>query len=150
MMAKKAAIVGLVIVAVVTSLGLGREIVVTSTADSGTGTFRWALEAAHSGDTIMFDPKVFPPDDPATIYPRTELQPIRCGNLTIDASNAGVIIDGKNIRSNWAAGLEIRSSNNVIQGLQIVNFSGAGIALFGGSQKNVIGGNRKLGVGPTG
>ena len=149
-MMKKAVIVGLLLVAIFTGVVLAREIVVTSTSDSGPSTLRAALQQVRSGDTITFDPAVFPPDDPATIYLRRALPPIRHGQLTIDASNAGVIIDGKNIRSNWAAGLEIRSSNNIIQGLQIINFSGAGIALFAGSQKNIIGGDRKLGVGPTG
>lgn len=147
---KKAVTVGLLFVVTLTCLGLGREIVVTSTADSGTGSFRWALQKARSGDTITFDTGTFPPENPATIYPRSELPPINCGNLTIDASNAGVIIDGKNIRSNWTAGLEIRSSNNIIRGLQIINFSGVGIGLFVGSQNNIIGGDRKLGAGPTG
>ena len=40
---------------------------VTSTADSGVGTLRQCLLDAASGDTITFDPGVFPPASPATI-----------------------------------------------------------------------------------
>jgi len=47
-MVKKAVIVGLLLVVTFTGEGLGREIVVTSTADSGTGSFRWALQTARS------------------------------------------------------------------------------------------------------
>ncbi|MEE8163634.1 MAG: hypothetical protein V3T92_06485 [Anaerolineae bacterium] len=37
-------------------------ITVTSTDDSGPGTLREALTTAVSGDVIVFDPTVFPPD----------------------------------------------------------------------------------------
>ena len=47
---------------------LGKTIVVSSTVDDGSGTLRRALLDAQSGDTITFDPVVFPPSDPATIY----------------------------------------------------------------------------------
>ena len=42
---------------------------------------------------------------------------------------AGVILDGTNAQGGWVSGLEIRSNENTIMGLQVVNFSGAGIAL---------------------
>jgi len=148
-MVKKAVIIGLLLVVVLTSVGLGREIVVTSTADSGTGSFRWALQMARSGDVITFDPAVFPPEDPATIYPRNELPPIHCGNLTIDASNAGVIIDGTRVPGDWNNGLQVYSDRNTVMGLQIVNFIGCGIAVCLGSY-NTIGGNRSIGARLTG
>lgn len=124
---------------------------VTSTADSGPGTPRQALLDAQSRDTITFDPSVFPPSDPATIFVTSILPGINQGNLTIDASNAGVILDGSNIPEEWAAGLQISSDGNTIQGLQIVNFSpGAGIVISGGAQNNMIGGDRSFGSGPLG
>src|SRR5574342_1253563 len=50
-----------------TSTPQGRTLLVTSPADSGPGTLRQALQDAQSGDTITFDPAVFPPDAPETI-----------------------------------------------------------------------------------
>lgn len=129
-------------------VGLARELVVTSTADTGTGSLRWALQSARSGDVITFAPKVFLPDDPATIYPRSELPPIRCGNLTIDASNAGVIIDGTHVPGDWNNGLQVYSDRNTVMGLQIVNFAGCGIVVAG--VHNTIGGDRRTGLGPIG
>lgn len=87
-------------------VGVGRELIVTTTADSGRGSLRWALLMARPGDVIKFDPTVFPPDEPATIYPRSELPHIHCGNLTIDASNAGVVLDGSKARGEWVSGSE--------------------------------------------
>lgn len=130
----------------------GRTIVVTSTADSGPGTLRQALLDAQRGDTITFDPTVFSPNAPATIYVTSSLPNITQGNLTIDGSNAGVILDGSSIPSigDLISGLEINSDGNIIQGLQIVGFSNAGIGLFGGAKHNLIGGDRGTGTGPLG
>ncbi|GAI26372.1 unnamed protein product, partial [marine sediment metagenome] len=129
----------------------GKAILVTSTADAGPGTLRQALLDARSGDTITFDPAVFPPSAPATIYLTSNLPSITQGNLTIDGSNAGVILDGSNISEDWVSGLEISSNRNTVQGLQIVNFSsGPGIHLCGGAQNNTIGGDRGIGSGPLG
>jgi hypothetical protein len=123
--------------------------VVNSTADSGPGTLRQALLDAQNGDTIAFDPTVFPPTAPVTIAVLSELPHIHQGNLTIDASNAGVILDGSSI-GNWAAGLEVSSNANTVQGLQFTNFNGAGIVLSGQARDNTIGGDRSLGSGPLG
>lgn len=142
-------IVGLLLVVVLSGVGLAKEIVVTSTADSGTGSFRWALQTARSGDVITFDPGVFPPSAPATIYPRSELPPITCGGLTIDASNAGVILNGGKMTTHEGRGLVVRSDGNTIQGLQIVSFAGSAIVLVGASH-NLIGGDRAIGTGPVG
>jgi len=128
----------------------GRQLVVNSSADSGEGTLRWALGIAQPGDVITFDQTIFPPNDPATIYPRSELPPIdQGGNLTIDASNAGVIIDGSNVPGDWNNGLQVYSSHNTVMGLQIVNFKGSGIAACSASY-NTIGGDRSVGLGPIG
>jgi serine protease inhibitor len=126
-------------------------IVVNSTADSGPGTLREALEDAESYDTITFDPTIFPPDAPATIAVMTQLPHIHESNLTLDASQAGVILDGSHAPGGWEAGLQIVSSEgNKIWGLQISHFSGPGIAISGGAKHNVIGGDRSLGAGPSG
>jgi hypothetical protein len=76
---------------------LGVTLLVTSNADSGPGTLRQALLDAQSGDTISFEPAVFLPSAPLTISLASGLPEIGQGNLTIDASNAGVILDGNNI-----------------------------------------------------
>ena len=130
--------------------GLGRTIVVASTADSGPGTLRQALLDAQNGDTITFDSTVFPPSTPATISLTSSLPHINQGNLTIDASNTGVILDGSNVPEAWGIGLEIASDGNTVRGLQVSNFSGTGIALSGGVQYNTIGGDRSIGTGPFG
>lgn len=125
--------------------------IVASPADSGPGTLRQAMEQAQSGDTITFDPAVFPPTAPVTISINSELPHIRQGNLTIDASNAGVILNGSNMPGDWTPGLQIVDSDaNTIQGLQISSFSGRAINISGDAQYNVIGGDRSVGAGPFG
>src|SRR3990172_7931110 len=132
-------------------LSQGRTLLVTSAADSGPGTLRQALLDAQNGDTITFDPAVFPPDAPVTIFTTSGLPQITQGNLTIDASNAGVILDGRNAHGEWQAGLEIVSSDaNIFRGLHITNFIGPGIALAGDAQYDIIGGDRSIGSGPFG
>jgi hypothetical protein len=132
----------------------GETIVVTSAGDSGPGTLRQALVDAEPGDVITFDTQVFPPGKPTTIFLINEdgdsaLPPINQGGVTIDASNAGVILDGSKATGDWVNGLEIYSDGNTIQGLQVVNFTGSGIVLCGGSH-NTIGGDRRIGAGPLG
>jgi len=126
-----------------------RTLQVSSTADSGPGTLRQALLDAGPGDNIAFDPTIFPPSAPATISLSEGLPEITQGNLTVDASNAGVILDGSAMTGSQH-GLSISSDGNTIRGLQVVGFSDAGIALYGGAQHNVIGGDRGIGDGPLG
>ncbi len=132
----------------------GRLVTVTSTADSGEGTLREALLRAIPGDVILFDPLVFPPDNPVTIYLKEQLPDLMRGGVTIDASNAGVIIDGTDVPSTysvWSGGLNISSNNNVIMGLHIVNFFeySCGISISRGTN-NAIGGDKNAGDGPLG
>jgi len=135
----------------VVARGSGATFVVTSIADSGPGTLRQALLDAQSGGTITFDPAVFPPEASATIYLASSLPPITQGGLTLDASNAGVVLDGSNITTPvFVHGLSIPSNSNIIRGLQIVGFSEAGIALGGDAKHNVIGGDQGIGSGPLG
>jgi len=121
---------------------------VTSTADHGPGTFRWHLENAVSGDTIIFDQSVFPPTSPAAITLDHQLPELRQGGLTIDASNAGVILNGRGLPEG-TDGLRITSDGNVVRGLQILHFAENGVSIWNGAH-NIIGGDRGLGSGPTG
>jgi len=130
----------------------GETITVTSAEEDGEGTLRQVLLDAHQGDTITFDTSIFPPDDPATIYFSNYVLPnISQGDITIDASNAGVILDGSYLpqggMNNY--GLRISSDRNTVRGLQIFNFEGSAIYLEGGSF-NTIGGDRSIGSGPLG
>ncbi|HEC33286.1 MAG TPA: hypothetical protein ENI37_01045, partial [Chloroflexi bacterium] len=122
---------------------------VVSTADSGAGTLRWCLENALSGDTIAFDPAVFPPTSPVTIALESELPHLSQGHLTVDASDAGVILDGSGL-SDGASGLVITSDGNVIKGLQILHFPENGVVISEGASDNLIGGDRSEGSGPMG
>ncbi len=129
----------------------GSSIVVTSSADSGPGTLRRAMEEAQPGDTITFDPAVFPPHAPQTIAVTDVLPGLGQGYVTIDASDAGVILDGSQLpRDTWIGGIEIVSDGNTIRGLQVVNFTGTGIVVALHGRGNTIGGDRGIGAGPTG
>jgi hypothetical protein len=120
---------------------------VTSTEDSGPDTLYACLQKARTGDIINFDPKIFPPKNPATIYVATALLMGGDGGITIDGSHAGVILDGSHAPKG-TYGFNILSDNNVIKGLQILNFPGGGIALSG--EHNTIGGDRSHGEAPLG
>ncbi|HUV28572.1 MAG TPA: NosD domain-containing protein, partial [Anaerolineales bacterium] len=124
-----------------------KVILVENTSDSGPGSFRQALTNAKSGDKIAFDPDVFDPEDPATISIKSGLPEIGQGFLIIDASNAGVILDGS---GSGAAGLAITSEWNTIQGLHIINFSRPGIIVWENAGFNTIGGDPQTGLGPLG
>jgi dockerin type I repeat protein len=124
--------------------------IVNSTSDSGTGSLRHAITNASPGDSITFDLSVFPPAGPDTIMLASPLPGLDQGNLVIDASDAGVVIDGSMISDSDADVIFISSNNNVIRGLLIKNYSKAGIALSGGAQNNTIGGDRNIGEGPSG
>lgn len=131
-----------------TSIPQGKSIQVISAADSGPGTLRQTLLDAQSGDTIIFDPIVFPPDAPEAIALTSDLPIITQGYLTIDASNAGIILDGSAVGGEMNSGLNIQADGVKVFGMQIVGFSGCGIELHG--HANAIGGNQQEGTGPLG
>jgi len=113
---------------------------VTSTADSGPGTLRACLQGAASGDRIDFDTAVFPLISPATIALTSgPLPDIAQGDLTIDASNAGVILDGSGLPS--GNGFRLTSNGNTIRGMQILNFPDHGVEICCGAQDNTISSN---------
>lgn len=130
--------------------GTAGTIVVSSALDRGPGSLRDALLDAREGDIITFDTAVFPPAAPVAISLASALPEITRDHLTIDASDAGVILDGSNVEDATASGLSISSSETTIRGLQIVDFPANGVLLHGGAQRNVIGGDRSAGVGPLG
>lgn len=122
---------------------------VSSVNDSGANTLRACLQNAAAGDVILFAPSVFPPADPQTITLSSELPWIEVDNLTIDASNAGVILNGSQV-ANDPMGLAISGVQHVtVQGMQILNF-GWGIVIGAGAQNCTIGGDRAIGAGPIG
>jgi len=126
-----------------------KSIVVTSTADSGPGTLRQALLDAENGDKLRFDTNVFQPNNPGTISITSgQLPTITQGSITVDASDAGVIIDGSTLQNCY--GFSIQSDSNVIKGLKIQNFPHAGIHLDESASYNIIGGNRNYGTGING
>jgi len=122
--------------------------IVNTTADGDEGSLRWCMQNAQKGDVITFDPSVFSPTAPATIELSDTLPYLTQGQVTIDASNAGVILNGNN-NPNVSAGIGINSDENVIRGLQILNIPSNGIYIDTGDN-NVIGGDRTKGAGPVG
>jgi hypothetical protein len=133
---------------------------VTSAADSGAGTLRQCLLGASANDTIAFDPAAFPPAAPVAITLASPLPLITLDGLTIDASDAGVILNGSGLLA--GSGLVISGANGVvIRGLRIQSFPTDGVQLTNGARntiiggetnaaRNVIGGNGRAGVALTG
>ncbi len=75
------------------------------------------------------------------------LPSIAQGGLTIDASDAGVVLDGSRL-SGGSSGLSIASDGNTVKGLHILRFPYAGIRIDGGASNNLItdiGGTAALG-----
>lgn len=77
--------------------GAARTLVVTTTADTGAGSLRQHLLDARAGDTIRFDPTVFRANAPASILLEDSLPTLSQGRITIDASDAGVFLDGSRV-----------------------------------------------------
>lgn len=123
--------------------------IVTSRLDSGPGSLRQALLDAQPNDRILFDPVVFPPANPAVIMILDPLPTLVQSGITIDGSDAGVILDGR-YAPGYSDGLLIRSDHNVIKGLQIIGFPDDAIELSGGASNNLIGGDWRVGRAPRG
>lgn len=104
-------------------------IVVNSTANSGPGTLRQAILDANAdgaANTITFDPAVFPSVSPASIDLTTALPAMSGAGDTIDATGAGVTLNGSALPAG-SIGLRIRASNITIRGLIIENMPNDGI-----------------------
>jgi CSLREA domain-containing protein len=91
---------------------------------------------AQSTDVIGFDPKAFPPAQPAAIALTATLPSLNSGNDAIDGGGAGVIVDGGHQTFNCFI---IESAENAIRGLQIQNCLTA-LLLEQNASANVIGG----------
>lgn len=78
----------------IAALQAEHEAWVTTTADSGEGSLREAMQQARPGTVIRFDPAVFPEANPATIMLKSGLPELATGEVTIDAQGAGAILDG--------------------------------------------------------
>lgn len=115
----------------------GKTLIVTSADDDGSGTLRQALQKANAGDTVIFDTLAFPPDNPKVIHLESTLPRLVQGNVTVDASNAGVIIEGSKISNGWNSAIQLLSNGNIIRGFQIANFSGAAIQISGGQNNHI-------------
>ncbi|MCP4711219.1 MAG: hypothetical protein GY869_21580, partial [Planctomycetes bacterium] len=116
---------------------------VTNTNDSGANSLRACILGLQSGATITFSLTTFPPATPTTIAPLSALPAIITNNITIDASNAGVILSGINL--GLVDGLVVDDARGVvIKGLQIVDFPGSGIRLQNGAGKNTSRGPNNL------
>ncbi|HNB51422.1 MAG TPA: right-handed parallel beta-helix repeat-containing protein, partial [Anaerolineales bacterium] len=123
--------------------------IITNPDNSGSGTLREALENVSDGDTITFDPGVFPPSSPVTIILTSELPSLTHNNVTLTAEDAGVILEG-GATSGGANGIIVTGSGNIVRGLRIQNFPAHGIYLAPGATGNTIGGDRTVGSGPYG
>ena len=79
----------------------------------------------------------------------SEMPYIAVDNLTIDASEAGVTLDGSALASD-SLGLAIYGAQGVtLRGLQIMNFN-VGVVLLSGATYTTLGGDRAIGAGPLG
>ena len=125
-----------------------QTMVVTSTADSRYGTLRWAISEANQGDTISFDATVFAPSSPVTIPLVSQLLGL-AGQVTIDGSNAGVVLDGSGCPAD-ADGITITTDGATVKGLQILFFDESSVSLSGDAKENTIGGDHPAGSAPCG
>lgn len=121
---------------------------VTSVADTtSSGTLRACMTSAVFGTVINFNTATFPPASPKVINLTSPLPPLDNGSVTIDASNAGVILEGG---GSVERAIEIGSSNNTVMGLHIRNFKNDGIVIGFPSQNNQVGGDHTIGAAPSG
>ncbi|HEY2775618.1 MAG TPA: hypothetical protein VGK20_16375 [Candidatus Binatia bacterium] len=123
----------------------------TLDTDAGTppaaGSLRFCMVSVRSGDTVAFDSTVFAvanADADTVINVLGELPALDQGNVTIDASERRVTVNGSGAGS--SAGLVIASDGNRIMGLSLTDFAGDGIRIDSG-MANVIGGPRSTGAG---
>lgn len=100
--------------------------------DSRHCSLREAILAANEGvgpDDIVFDTSVFIPQRPGVIELASMLPTISDGNTTIDASGAGVAVDGNQLIGDTTHGIFIQSSGNTLKAIRIQNIPGVAIAV---------------------
>jgi pectate lyase len=106
--------------------GAAAPTVVSTTANSGTGSLRDALTGG-SNRWIVFDPTVFPPDSETTINLSSTIDMRNNNNITIDGYGAQVRITGFGITTAQFTGPPsgaINVSNNLIfNNIKITNIS---------------------------
>ena len=136
------------------------DFMVTTTADSGEGSLRHAIEQANISaqhDSIQFNIPISDEDFNGEVWliqPETNLPVLESGGTIIDgfsqARNQGntntggpeIVLDGRHIEGDYDVGLRLHSSENIISGLVISGFQEYGIEIyFAGTNNNLIAGN---------
>ena len=95
-------------------------------------SLREAILAANDRegpDMVVFDTLVFQPVEPGVIELTTMLPGIGDGYTTIDASGAGVIVDGSALDGTDTHGFFVTSSGNTLRGIQLQNVPGVGVVI---------------------
>ncbi len=131
-------VAGIVLGVLPASAQTAHEWSVTSDADAGSGTLRWAIDGANESpqhDVIRFESAM-------TIRPRTPLPSLRGAGISIIGSDGAhspevaprVWIDGSSAGD--AAGLELFGASGEVRGLGIVGFDRYGIGVIGAEAAN--------------
>ncbi len=119
-------------------------------------TLRRALELVNADETIArytitFDQAVFPADEPTTITVLgTPLPEVTRGLVTIDASGAGVVLDGSALPLEDVPppdGLRLSGISAAVRGLTVQHFTGA--CIWMGGDGPAVGGDRATSQGNT-
>jgi uncharacterized repeat protein (TIGR01451 family) len=125
----------------------GSSLIVTTNADSGSGSLRQAILDANAGVctapcTIAFNL----PGGQLTITPPTSLPAITAANITIDGTTQPgysgaplVTIDGSS-NPNLSSGLQLSGGHDAVKGLSIVSFQGSAIVIDT-ANGNLVSGN---------
>ncbi|MBI5947126.1 MAG: hypothetical protein HY875_03200 [Chloroflexi bacterium] len=140
----------------VTSAGDSVEAGESVCPDVSKCTLRRAIELVNADETvarytISFNQAVFPAGEPATITVlETPLPEVTRALVTIDASGAGVVIDGSELPLEDVPppdGLRMSGTSAVVRGLAVRHFTGACIWMGGAGA--AVGGDRGESEGNT-
>jgi hypothetical protein len=121
--------------------------VVTTTADSGTGSLRDAITQVNAGVYNEIDFNIGTSGSAQTISPTSALPALTASGVYINGLSQGgsgnttqlITLNGSSAGSG-SDGLELQGSNCTVAGLIIEDFSGDGIAIDTNSNGNTIGG----------
>ncbi len=119
---------------------------VTSTADSGPGSLRWAMGEANASaglDTVAFDIAGTPPHTicPDSVFP-TIVDPVVIDASTQPGYAGAPIVELDGSRATWityGAGIRIECGGSTVRGLVINRFPVDGVHLYTGSGNTVQG-----------